>query len=118
MDFVCKVSPFIMLFMMIFILKKLTEISVAENFTNCTAQPCEMRKDSCAPCGGTPEGQCVNFPTAGWNNSVSADLSGPRWPGGDPDGRCRIFKRKNYYGWGACNSYSYGEPFYERCVKY
>lgn len=116
-DFSCKVGPFAMLVTMLFILWKLTTI---ERFTaSASAVPCERGSHNCAPCGGAPEGQCIDYKSPGWENSVSTDVTAPRWLGGEPDGRCRVFKRKNYYGWNTCNSsYSYGEPFYERCVKY
>lgn len=36
----------------------------------------------------------------------------------DPDGQWRAHRRPNYYGWGTCCGYSYGEPFYARAVDY
>jgi len=114
--FLCTFGPFLMLAVMLILLKQFTELDV-ERFDT-TPRACERGGPSCAPCNGAPEGKCIDSGSRGWENSVSTDYSAPQFPGGEADGRCRVFKRKNYYGWGVCNQPSYGEPFYERCVKY
>ena len=105
-DLVCSLGPFIMLIVMFLLLKKYSEITF-ENF-NPTINGCN-NPPICS--NGTK--------TTYWENSVINDPTGPKWPGGDANGQCRIFKKKNYYGWNTCNNaYSYGEPFYKRCVQY
>jgi hypothetical protein len=115
---ICTIGPFVMLIILLLVLKKLTTMNFAERFVSEDPVPCEKTGASCAPCDGAPEGKCIEYRSPGWENSVSADVTAPRWTGGDADGECRVFKRKNYYGYGVCNSYAYGEPYYQRCVKY
>jgi hypothetical protein len=115
-DFICKFGPFLMLGLMFVLLKKFLQLRV-ENF-DFTPRACERGSQSCAPCDGAPEGKCIDSGIRGWENSISTDYSAPQFPGGKADGRCRIFKKKNYYGYGPAQPYSYGEPFYERCEKY
>jgi hypothetical protein len=116
LNFICKFGPFVMLAVMLVLLKQFTDLNV-EQF-DATPRGCERGAASCAPCDGAPEGKCLDSGIRGWENSVSTDYSAPQFAGGKADGRCRIFKKKNYYGYGPSAAYSYGEPFYERCVKY
>ena len=85
-----------------------------------TPTPCERSAGSCTPCSGAPEGLCRDNGCGvggGWNNIVSRDCTG-EWTPNEPDGRWRVFKKPNYYGYGLCGSYGYGEPYYARSVKY
>lgn len=85
-----------------------------------TAAPCERGAGSCTPCSGAPEGMCLDNGCGaggGWQNTVSRDCTG-QWAPHSPDGTWRKFQMPNYYGWGTCGGYSYGEPYYGRAVKY
>lgn len=85
-----------------------------------TPSPCERGAGSCTPCSGAPEGMCLDNGCGaggGWQNTVSRDCTGD-WAAHAPDGRWRTFQMPNYYGWGTCGGYSYGEPYYARAVKY
>jgi hypothetical protein len=77
-------------------------------WTDETATPCEKNIKSCSPCGGGPEGLCYN----------AFNKKQRHWSPYKPDGTWRVFKKPNYYGWGAPNAWHYGEPYYARAVKY
>jgi hypothetical protein len=85
-----------------------------------TAAPCERAAGSCTPCSGGPEGMCLDNGCGaggGWQNTVSRDCTG-EWASHEPDGTWRKYQMPNYYGYGLCGGYGYGEPYYSRAVKY
>lgn len=83
-----------------------------------TPQGCAANSPrDCNSCSGNVEGRCVSFaPPAIWNSRVYGD--GDKFAGGPTDGKARIFKMPNYYGWGHPSIFHYGEPYYMRSEKY
>ena len=117
-----KFGPLILLAILLLFLRQLHMLPFgggAESFVADSDSPrgCERNSGSCSPCDGAFEGKCMDNGNDGWNNSISADLSGPG-PVREPDGKWRRFRYPNYYGFGPSFPYSYGEPFYARAVKY
>lgn len=85
-----------------------------------TATACERNSKSCNSCSATPDGACIATGCGNgnaWQNGISGDCVGD-WAPHKPDGKWRVHKKPNYYGWGVCSDWAYGEPFYARSVKY
>lgn len=99
----CAAGPFLLMVILFMLLKKISETDFTERFDGL---------------GKKRTAGCQDLQAPGWNNSVSTDETAPKWAGGKADGKCRTYKKGNYYGWGVCNSFHYGEPFYQRCEKY
>lgn len=112
-----KFKPLLPLILLIFLFIYLRQIHMLPERFEGSPRACERNAKSCSPCDGAVEGKCMDNKNYGWNNSISADLTGPG-PAETPDGRWRRFKMPNYYGWGPSYPHYYGEPYYARSVKY
>ncbi len=116
MSFLKKHGILLLLIVLFVYLRYIHLLPFQEGF-DASPRACERNAGSCSPCDGALEGKCIDNGNNGWNNSISADLSGPG-PAEIPDGRWRVHKMPNYYGWGSAYPHSYGEPYYARSVKY